>query len=411
MHLSVEMGEGKLKDKIKQRDYKLQSLLEITKAINANLSVEDLVAQYQNTLSELLNIPQILLFTIEDGAKCWIQQGFQDVANWEALVNDWYKNTTLKIQTREIEGSHVVIIPIEKDEAPIAFVILGDGEEELMEMSPSLKHMRFVQTLTGVLVVAIQNKKLIEQTIAQAAIKRELQLAAEMQNLLLPKNLPQSESLQVDAFYNAHGQVGGDYYDFFLTPNQGWIACIADVSGKGISAAFLMASVQAHVQSFIQTQGYHLQELVKQLNGVIDKNANGEKFVTFFIAQFHPEKQQLEYINCGHNPALIYHHPDHSHQWLAAQIPGLGMIPQLPTFQSSWVDFTPGSEMLCYTDGLVEIENPAQEAFGEAGILGVLKAMKAKGDLKTSACLMQAIEEFRKGMPFIDDIAILSVLT
>lgn len=407
MHLSVEMGEGKLKDKIKQRDYKLQSLLEITKAINANLSVQELIDQYHQILSNQLSIPQILLFTWDEKPICWIQHGFEDIAKWENQILEWHQNGTLKIQTTEIEGALVVVIPIEKDGNPIAYVVLGDGEEEHMEMSPSLKHMRFVQTLTSVLVVAIQNKKLIEQTIAQAAINRELQLAAEMQNLLLPKNLPQSESLQVDAFYNAHGQVGGDYYDFFLTPNQGWIACIADVSGKGISAAFLMASVQAHVQSFIQTQGYHLQDLVKQLNGVIDKNANGEKFVTFFIAQFHPEKQQLEYINCGHNPSLIYRHSDNAHQWLAAQIPGLGMIPQLPPFQSNWVDFSAGCEMLCYTDGLVEIENPNQEAFGEDGIL---KAMKNKGHLNTSACLTQAVERFRDAMPFIDDIAILSVL-
>lgn len=406
MHLSEVMGDGKLKDKIKQRDYKLQSLLEITKAINANLSVEELVHQYRITLSEQLHIPQILLFIFDENPTCWIQHGFAELNQWENHVVELYKSATIKIQTVELDQSHVVVIPIEKDGIPIAFVILGDGEEELMEMSPSLKHMRFVQTLTGVLVVAIQNKKLIEQTIAQAAIKRELQLAAEMQNLLLPKNLPQSQNLKVDAFYNAHGQVGGDYYDFFLTPNNGWIACIADVSGKGISAAFLMASVQAHVQSFIHSQGYHLKELVLQLNDVINKNANGEKFVTFFIAQFHPNQNKIEYINCGHNPGISIDHQTKKHFWLKAQIPGLGMIDQLPAFESTWIDFSTNCELLCYTDGLVEIENPNQEAFGEENVLQVLKA-KSTGN--SSENLIQAVELFRNGMPYIDDIAILSV--
>ena len=406
MHLSEVMGEGKLKDKIKQRDYKLQSLLEITKAINANLSVEDLVQQYRNTLSDQLHIPQILLFIFDENPTCWIQHGFSELAQWETHVNQLHRSATIKIQTIELDQSHVVVIPIEKDGVPIAFVILGDGDEELIEMSPSLKHMRFVQTLTGVLVVAIQNKTLIEQTIAQAAIKRELQLAAEMQNLLLPKNLPQSQHLKVDAFYNAHGQVGGDYYDFFLTPNNGWMACIADVSGKGISAAFLMASVQAHVQSFINSQGYHLKELVNQLNDVINKNANGEKFVTFFIAQFHPEENKIEYINCGHNPALFFHHEIKNHIWLHAQIPGLGMIETLPQFESKWIDFNQNSELLCYTDGLVEIENPRQEAFGEERVLAVLNS-KATGN--TSDNLINAVESFRDGMPYIDDIAILSI--
>ena len=406
MHLSEVMGEGKLKDKIKQRDYKLQSLLEITKAINANLSVEDLVQQYRNTLSDQLHIPQILLFIFDENPTCWIQHGFSELAQWETHVNQLHRSATIKIQTIELDQSHVVVIPIEKDGVPIAFVILGDGDDELIEKSPSLKHMRFVQTLTGVLVVAIQNKTLIEQTIAQAAIKRELQLAAEMQNLLLPKNLPQSQHLKVDAFYNAHGQVGGDYYDFFLTPNNGWMACIADVSGKGISAAFLMASVQAHVQSFINSQGYHLKELVNQLNDVINKNSNGEKFVTFFIAQFHPEENKIEYINCGHNPALFFHHEIKNHIWLHAQIPGLGMIETLPQFESKWIDFNQNSELLCYTDGLVEIENPRQEAFGEERVLAVLNS-KATGN--TSDNLINAVESFRDGMPYIDDIAILSI--
>ncbi len=400
------MGVGKLKDKIKQRDYKLQSLLEITNAINANLSVEELVQQYRIILSDQLQIPQILLFTFNNHSTCWIQHGFEDTGKWENHVYELYKSTTTKIQTISLDHSHVVVIPIEKDGSPIAFVILGDGDEELMEMSPSLKHMRFVQTLTGVLVVAIENKKLVEQTIAQAAIQRELQLAAEMQNLLLPKNLPQNQLLKVDAFYNAHGQVGGDYYDFFFTPNNGWMACIADVSGKGISAAFLMASVQAHVQSFIRTQGYNLKELIIQLNDVINKNANGEKFVTFFIAQYHPNQNQLEYINCGHNPALLFHHDSKNHQWLGAQIPGLGMIDQLPKFESKWVDFNQNDELLCYTDGLVEIENPQQEAFGEDNILEVI--MK-KSNGNTSENLINAVENFRNGMPYLDDIAILSI--
>ncbi len=400
------MAEGRLKDKIKQRDYKLQSLLEITKAINANLSVDELVHQYRITLSDQLHIPQILLFIFDEKPTCWIQHGFAELNQWENHVVELYNNATLKIQTVELDDSHVVVIPIEKDGIPIAFVILGDGEEELMEMSPSLKHMRFVQTLTGVLVVAIQNKKLIEQTIVQAAIKRELQLAAEMQNLLLPKNLPQSQNLKVDAFYNAHGQVGGDYYDFFLTPNNGWVACIADVSGKGISAAFLMASVQAHVQSFIKTQGYHLKELVIQLNDVINKNANGEKFVTFFIAQYHPDQQKIEYINCGHNPSILIDYKSKNHSWLKAQIPGLGMIDVLPKFESAWLDFNVNHELLCYTDGLVEIENQNQQAFGEENVLAVLQS-KSPGN--TSERLIQAVEIFRDGMPYVDDIAIISI--
>ncbi|MEY2937565.1 MAG: Phosphoserine phosphatase RsbU [Bacteroidota bacterium] len=399
------MGESNLKDKIKLRDDKLQSLLEITQAINGNLSIEELVEHYRLSLSFQLHIPQILLFIHDQSWQCLVGHGFNEIEPWKQHIANLHDQAVLEITTVEKENSHVVIIPIEKNNTAVAYVILGDGNEENMTISPSLKHMKFVQTLTSILVVAIQNKKYIEQSIAQAAMARELHLAAEMQSYLLPKNLPSTPQIQVEAFYNAHGEVGGDYYDFFYINPTDWITCIADVSGKGLSAAFLMSNVQAHVRSLFQNTTIELAEAVNRLNTIVNENAQGEKFVTFFIARFFAETNQMEYINCGHNPAFLKNHDNGAHQWLSAQIPGLGMIDRFPNFESKWVSFLPQDELICYTDGLVEIENNSNLQFGEEGILQSIND-NASSSIQL---LMDAVKNFKGDMPYVDDIALVSV--
>ncbi len=399
------MQQG-LKDKIKQRDFKLQSLLEITKAINADVHIDDLLALYQNILIEQLLIGKTLLVSTQDQQiQTLMVHGFDQPTQWHSIIQQNAQKSKPKIETIVNNGAQAVIVPIEKDGAPIAFVVLGDNDEEEISLSPSIKHMRFVQTLTSVLIVAIQNKKLIAESIAQAGLKRELELAAEMQSMLLPKQLPQTNTLLVDAYYKSHGQVGGDYYDFIQINNQEWICCMADVSGKGVSAAFLMAGLQAQLRGLIETHGCDLEKIISALNTKVLDSAQGEKFVTFFIGHYHSEKQEFSYINCGHNPGFVFN--DNSNSWMNAQIPALGIIDEFPDLKKNTLHFTKGTHILLYTDGLAEVENEALQPFGEAGIN---EAFDQWGQAFSNHQLMEKVTNYIGKMKFIDDIALLHIV-
>ncbi|MEN9333720.1 MAG: Phosphoserine phosphatase RsbU [Bacteroidota bacterium] len=399
------MQQG-LKEKIKQRDFKLQSLLDITKAINADVHIDALLALYQNILVEQLLIGKILLVsTQENPFQNLIIHGFEDAQRWHPIIEESNKKNKAKIETTEANGTQVVIVPIEKDGLPIAFVILGDNNEEALSVSPSIKHMRFVQTLTSVLIVAIQNKKLIAENIAQAALKRELELAAEMQNMLLPKLLPKTTELSVNAYYKSHGQVGGDYYDFIEINNHEWICCMADVSGKGVSAAFLMAGLQAQLRGLIDVHGNHLEKIVAALNAKVLDSAQGEKFVTFFIGHFDSNSKIFSYINCGHNPVIVYQHASSS--WLSAQTPGLGIVEKLPHLSKKSLTIAAGTHLLLYTDGLVEVENENLISFGENG---VERAFQQWGQKFSNESLIEMVTDFIGKMKFIDDIALLHIV-
>jgi sigma-B regulation protein RsbU (phosphoserine phosphatase) len=399
------MQQG-LKDKIKQRDFKLQSLLEITKAINADVHIDDLLALYQNILIEQLLIGKTLLVSTQDQQlQTLMVHGFDQPTQWHSIIQENAQKSKPKIETIATNGTQAVIVPIEKDGAPIAFVVLGDNDEEEISLSPSIKHMRFVQTLTSVLIVAIQNKKLITESIAQAGLKRELELAAEMQSMLLPKQLPQTNTLLVDAYYKSHGQVGGDYYDFIQINEHEWICCMADVSGKGVSAAFLMAGLQAQLRGLIESYGCDLEKIISALNTKVLESAQGEKFVTFFIGHYHSKNQEFSYINCGHNPGFVFH--DNANTWMNAQIPALGIIDSFLGLKKNTLHLSTGTHILLYTDGLVEVENEMLQPFGE---MGISEAFEQWGQLFSNVQLMEKVNHYIGKMKFIDDIALLHIL-
>jgi sigma-B regulation protein RsbU (phosphoserine phosphatase) len=175
-----------------------------------------------------------------------------------------------------------------------------DEIDHLKEVLP------FIHTITNIIVVAIENKRLTKDTISQAQLQKELELAARMQSMLFPAHLPHDKRVDLAATYLPHQQIGGDYYDYIqLNPDE-LLVCIADVSGKGISAALLMSNFQANLNA----KAHHfssLKNLVIELNESVNKSAKGEKFITAFFAVLNTKTHTLNYVNAGQNPPFIFH--------------------------------------------------------------------------------------------------------
>ena len=185
------MDNQRLNNKVKQRDFKLNALLEITAAINANLSVSSLLEQYERVLREHLSIEKIILFTKDESWKCILRFGVQKGEIKEIISDDFFTaSKEISLTTGRSRESFDLAIPIVQNGQTIAYVLAGDNSEQEIRMSPVIKHMRFIQTITNILVVAIQNRQLQEENIRQERIKKELELAAEMQAILLPHHLP-----------------------------------------------------------------------------------------------------------------------------------------------------------------------------------------------------------------------------
>lgn len=342
--------------------YKLDSLLDITRSINANATAEELLSKYEDILCSSLDIGKILIFMHSQNWESLLNAGF--TSSLESRVDpetDLIPYAETKIFTAEEERPFPevdIIIPVHNNNQPLAYVLIGDIEEEGELMSPILKHLHFVQTISNIIIVAIENIRLLEETIKQEAFKKEMELAAKMQSLLIPDNklLPHNNHIMVTGFYHPHYDVGGDYYDCIELDDGSTVICIADVSGKGISAALLMSNFQASFRALLSS-GIEMETLVRRLNDVVIKNASGEKFITLFVARYHPDKRILEYINAAHNSPVLYDTVTEKFVHLDPSSVGIGMLDEMPSVSKSEIFIANRSKIVLYTDGLSELKD------------------------------------------------------
>jgi sigma-B regulation protein RsbU (phosphoserine phosphatase) len=344
--------------RLKISKFKLDSLLDITLSINANLPTEDLLSKYEFILRNNLGIGKILIF--------------KHSGRWECLLNGGFPKhfETIDVESKLIDISEIffnapelgfegvdIIVPVYNNNVPLAFVFIGDIEEEGEGMSPVLKHLNFIQTISSIIIVAIENIRLFKESLHQEALKKELELAAKMQKMLIPDNnqMPKNPKLIVNGFYFPHYEVGGDYYDCISLSETKTGICIADVSGKGISAAMLMSNFQASLRALF-TCDIELEILVKKLNSIVVINAAGEKFITLFVARYDHETRVLEYINAAHNPPVLYNTVTGAILHLRTSCVGVGMLDEIPSVHKSQIIIRDYSKIVCYTDGLSELK-------------------------------------------------------
>lgn len=355
--------------RLKLSKFKLNSILEITRAINENLTIDELLERYQKLLRHDLNIGKILIYKYSEKWENILSSGcnknsYENISVEHDLLE--HKEITFVPASDENKLSAFdIIIPVFNKNEPLAYVLIGDIDEEAKGMSPVLKHLHFIQTLSNIIMVAIENIRLFNESLRQEALKKEMELASKMQNLLIPDNvhLPQNKNVFTTGFYHPHYDIGGDYYDcIFLSKNDIGF-CIADVSGKGISAALLMANFQANMRGLF-TYEIRLESLVKKLNERVTKSAQGEKFITLFVARYNFQSHKLEYINAAHNPPVLYFTDSKKTILLESNCVGMGMLDKIPVINKKLITIREHSKIFCYTDGLSELQDENGKEIG-----------------------------------------------
>lgn len=395
-------------------NFKLNALLDITQAINANLSTPLLLERYENIIRNELNIGKVLIFTYNQ--QKWdtlLESGYElgDEYNVNEAVENHLSHyteiTNITILKESIFPQFDIVIPVFHKDEPMAYVLIGDIEEDREGISPTIKHLRFIQTITNIIIVAIENKRLYRESIQQAAFKKEMELASKMQSMLIPTSdsLQNNKHIEVASFYNPHQEVGGDYYDFIRLSDVEYGFCIADVSGKGISAALLMSNFQATIRALF-SNSEELSSLVQKLNATTMANAKGEKFITLFIAKYNANTHELQYVNAGHNPPVLHTAKD-GIKYLETGCIGIGMFDEIPRIQVGTVLLDSGDKLICYTDGLVEAENDVQVEFGTIPIEAALSEVTTIDNVL--ADLISKLRHFIGKQPLFDDVSLLGI--
>ncbi len=405
------MSEKASLKRLQLSNFKLEVLLSITLSINENLSTHELLRKYEKIIREDLGIGKVVLFNYNKTWQCILASGVknEDYLNIhvETDLFPFREITNLTVFNYPKLHEFDVIIPVFHKSVPLAYVLLGDIEEERDGISPIIKNLNFLQTLTNILVVAIENKRLYAENIQQESLRRELDLARQMQSLLIPNpnDLPHNDQIKVSSYYQPHYEVGGDYYDFFYLNEHEVGFCIADVSGKGISAALLMSNFQASLRALF-TEDIPLDKLICRLNAIVNHNTKGERYLTAFIGKYHLQTRTLSYVNAGHVPPLYFNGTFKFH-YLKDGCTGIGMLPEIPKITIGELTVVPQARLACFTDGLVEMENSRKEEFGTKFMEHAIASEK-NIDLFIWKVIQQ-VNLFRGKVPFFDDISMLCI--
>lgn len=358
-------------DRLKISKFKLDSLLDITLSINANLPTEALLSKYEKILRHDLGIGKIMIFKRSDTWECILNAGFPEKLENIDVSDELLGITEVEFSSPAYNFEGVdIIVPVFNNNVHLAFVFIGDIEEEGEGMSPVLKHLNFIQTISSIIIVAIENIRLFRESLRQEALRKELELAARMQKMLIPDNnrMPSNSKVIVNGFYFPHYEVGGDYYDCIRLSDTKTGFCIADVSGKGISAAILMSNFQASLRALF-TQDTDLETLIHKLNAIVVANAAGEKFITFFVARYDQSTGILEYVNAAHNPPVLYDTVTGEVTHIKASCVGIGMLDEIPSVSKGQLEIAHYSKIVCYTDGLSELKDHDGNDIGTAPII------------------------------------------
>ena len=258
--------------------------------------------------------------------------------------------------------------------------------------------------------VAIENAQLYQEALEGRQLQAEMDEAAKIQQNLIPDTLPEISGYEATGLYFPRGGVGGDYYDCLPDSNGTWGLAIADVSGKGMQAALLMATLRAGLHSEV-TRKKDLPSMAEALNSLLYASSTSGKFATFFYAQLHPETDQMTSINAGHNYPLVIRCAGGCDELEKGGVM-LGMFPndvlsEIAEYEQETTQLYNGDVVLFYTDGVTETVNPDGELYGEERLEAVATRVKGENVDQICQAIYDDVIEFQGEAQQFDDLTLL----
>jgi sigma-B regulation protein RsbU (phosphoserine phosphatase) len=262
-------------------------------------------------------------------------------------------------------------------------------------------------------VIALDNAKLLKESLEQERLKEELRIAREVQQRLLPQKKPVLENIEIDSLTISAYEVGGDYYDFIYLPDGHIGFIIGDVSGKGTSAAFYMAEAKGVVQSLSKSFN-NPRDLLIRTNEILYETMERKMFISMLMASMDCKNQKITFARAGHCPLLYYNKEKQQVQLLQPEGIGVGLEKGqifTQTLVEETVSFRPGDVFVFYTDGLSEARNKEGEEFGEERLCTIIRENAGKSVTEMRHVILDQILKFLDGENLADDLTLLLVKT
>lgn len=402
--LKKRFAQNELLLSAKQRQ--INTLLEITKAINQELNENSLFNFFEYILQRQIKADKFIVFYKKVK---WERISFVNIDVSKFAEIDVDVDLASFRETQRVKKDHPffdeieAIIPVFSTNQPIAYLLLGPLEMDAVESFN--EKIKFIETITSIVFNAANNKFLLNKQVEQKVLNKELEFAAKIQSMLIPEKLPNNEYIHASGLYLPHSDIGGDFYDMLELNDTEYAFCIADISGKGISAGLLMSNFQAHLRTLLNRE-YSLEQTLDHLNFRVNELTSGEKYITFFLGIYNLERRRLIYVNCGHHAPILVNGDEIKTLEVGSTI--LGMLTPLPFINIGKEYLEPDSLLFMYTDGLTDLKDQNDEYMEFNDLQKYIAENQNLNPEELNAKILNKIENERFNLSFFDDISMLS---
>ncbi len=398
----------------------LMSLYEITLAMNSSLDFDEVLNIVLDSMMQVTQAQRGFLMIADEQGRLQIQVARSVDGNPAAelysttIVNEVVTSgkplltNNAQFDSRYKAGQSIIMKGLRA--ILCAPMMVRDRLVGVVYVDSSIRDSTFkeldlylLSAVAGQAAVAIENARLYRVAVEKGRMERELQMAREIQELLLPRHMPQIPGYEVAAVWQSAREVAGDFYDLFALSDSSMGVVIADVSDKGAPAALFMASARSMIRSHALA-GYSPFETLSRTNDMIMSDAGDGTFVTVFYSLFQ-EGGATVHVNGGHNPPVLYRRSRDQVTFLPRGGRALGWFPNNP-LKPLELSLEPGDVIVYYTDGLTDAENPNGDSFGEtrlAQAVGHCAHDSAAGMVNS---LVNEVEYFCRGTPAFDDLTL-----
>lgn len=295
----------------------------------------------------------------------------------------------------------VLVIPMQIKGETKGLILLGG---RLNKLPYSQSDIEYASSVGSLAIISIENSRLFKEALEKQRLEKDLEIARTIQKNLLPDVIPGLKHFDISAFNNSAKQVGGDYYDIVKLDNGNTVVAIADVSGKGVQAALLMANVQAFLKSICK-QNIDLDKASNLINDLVSENTVGGSFITFFWGVLNDETKELTYVNAGHNPPLLIRNNEIIKLKTGGMI--LGVMQTIIPYQSEVVKLQSGDTIVLFTDGVTEAMDINNEEYSDERLEELVLKISGENSDEILESIKKDVAEYTTGAIQSDDITCL----
>jgi serine phosphatase RsbU (regulator of sigma subunit) len=402
-HIAFALDNALLYELTEKRALEKEVLLEVSRTLSRQLDLDEVIQAIFNSLRQVVDFDAVAIYLVnrhtlalelvheigypEGSEEAFEVQVGQGIVGWVAKTGEPVIVPDVAQDSRYVEARtdtrSELAAPLTVEGRTIGvFNLESDLEDAYHE-----GHLEILRGFAAQAAVAVERAQLTRELLDQRRLEKELAIARDIQLSFLPKQSPEIPGFEIAGAARPHAQVGGDYYDFIRVSDSRLGLAIADVSGKGIPAALIMAGFRMSLLAEIRNE-FAIRAVMRKVNSLIHESTDRERFVTAFYGVLDHKNHVLIFSNAGHNPPILMRRDGRLEYLLDGGV-ALGVLPDA-TYEERPIALRPGDLLLMYTDGISEAESPSGEQFGTRRIEQLMARL---GDESAAAIVQGLVDE------------------